>query len=48
MTHGLLQQDPSLGFVLPKPAPSPQHAQRLDPKSLKPRPPRAHEPRPKP
>jgi hypothetical protein len=47
MTRGLLQQQPGLGFAMPRPAASPQHGQKAQAKPLPPpRDPRSHAPRP--
>ncbi|WP_304187913.1 hypothetical protein [Phenylobacterium aquaticum] len=46
MTHGLQQQDPTTGFMIPRREPSAQHGQKAGVK-LKPRPePRSFQPRP--
>jgi hypothetical protein len=46
MSTHFQQQDPSIGFVIPKSAPAPQHGQKADAKTLKAREPRSHPPRP--
>lgn len=46
MTHGLQQQDPVRGFVVPKQTPAPQHGQKASLKLKPPLDPRASQPRP--
>lgn len=46
MSTHFQQQDPSVGFQIPKSAPAPQHGQKADTKALKTREPRAQTPRP--
>lgn len=46
MTDGFQQQEPQLGYCIPRTQPLPQHGQKADIKSLKVREPRSHSPRP--
>ena len=46
MTHGLLQQQPDLGWAMPRQAATPQHGQKAAPKPALVRMPRSHKPRP--
>ena len=46
MTRGLLQQQPDLGWDMPRQAASPQHGQKAAPKPPSVRMPRAERPRP--
>jgi hypothetical protein len=46
MTHGFQQQDAAAGFCIPKSAVTPQHGQKPEPTKVRPKPPRAFEPRP--
>lgn len=46
MTHGFQQQDPGVGYAIPRAAASPQHGQKSDPRSMKVIKPRSHPPRP--
>jgi hypothetical protein len=46
MTHGFQQQDPGLGYAMPKSAASPQHGQKPPEKPLPVREPRTYKPRP--
>jgi hypothetical protein len=46
MTTHFQQQDPSVGFVIRKSAPAPQHGQKADAKMLKVCQPRSYQPRP--
>lgn len=46
MTHGLLQQQPDLGWAMPRQAASPQHGQKAGAKPTPVRDPRTHKPRP--
>ena len=46
MSTHFQQQDPSVGFQIPKSAPAPQHGQKADTKALKTRESRAQTPRP--
>jgi hypothetical protein len=46
VTHGFQQQDPGLGFCIPRSAATPQHGQKPDKKDAKIKPPRSCQPRP--
>lgn len=46
MTRGLLQQEPGLGWAIPRQAASPQHGQKAAAKPLPVRSPRNNPPRP--
>ena len=46
MTHGFQQQDPGVGFCIPKSAATPQHGQKPDKKGVAAKPPRTVQPRP--
>lgn len=46
MTHRFLQQDPSIGFSIPRSAATPQHGQKPPPEAPKAKEPRSFKPRP--